>query len=245
MIKLQQRNRIKSVLILIIMGLLLTSFFGCNNPDPPKLVLSEASWHFGEVPPDEQPSHAFRIKNEGDQKLIIESAYSSCACVILELPEKEIEPGEEAELIATFDPYGYEGDVTKNITLKTNDPENPEKIIETSITVLRVPNPDIELSQQTFNLGDLSSSGKQEIVFTITNSGDADLIIQEVITEDIFGHNINTPLIILPEEEYAAEFSIDISQLKEGEFRKAVRIMTNDPQNAAVFLRITGNIKDS
>lgn len=233
------------VIHIIVLLLTIFSLCGCGNPDPPKLVLSEESWHFGEVPPDEQPSHIFKIKNEGEQKLIIESVYSSCSCVIFELAKKEIKPGEEAGLIATFDPYGYEGDVTKNITVKSNDPENQEKIIEASITVLRVPNPDIELSQQTFDLGDLFSKEIQEIVFTISNNGDADLIIQEVITEAIFSHNINIPLIISPEKQFEAEFTIDISKLKEGEFRKAARIMTNDPQNTAVFLRITGNIKDS
>jgi len=233
-----------SFIFVIVVLLVIFSLYGCSNPDPPKLVLSEESWHFGEVRPDEQPSHVFKIKNEGEQKLVIESVYSSCSCVILELVKKEIEPGEETELVATFDPYGYEGDVTKNITVKSNDPEKPEKIIETSITVLRVPNPDIELSQQTFDLGVLSSKETPVIEFTISNNGDADLIIQEVITEDIFTHNINTPFTISPEKEFETKFTIDISRLKEGEFRKAIRIMTNDPQNAAVFLRLTGNIKD-
>lgn len=232
-----------SFICIIIFLLIVSILYGCSNPKPPKLNLSEDSWYFGEVLPDEQPSHVFKIKNEGEKKLVIETVYSSCACVILELSEKEIEPGQEAELIATFDPYGYEGDVSKNIIIKSNDPENPERKIETSITVLRVPNPDIELSQQTFNLGDLSSKDKQIIGFTISNQGDADLVIKEVITEDIFGHNMDIPLTISPGKDYSAELSIDTSQLKEGEFRKAIRIMTNDPQNQAVFIRITGNIK--
>ncbi len=44
-------------------------------------------------------------------------------------------------------------------------------------------------------------------------------------------------------EEFQAEVQIDESQLKEGEFRKAMRMMTNDPQNMRVFIRIMGNIE--
>lgn len=76
-------------LFLFIFTLLLS---GCNKTEPPKLVLSEDNWHYGKVTPGQNPSHNFTIKNEGGEKLVIESVYSSCPCVILELPEKEILP---------------------------------------------------------------------------------------------------------------------------------------------------------
>jgi len=79
-----------------------------------------------------------------------------------------------------LDPTGYEGEVSKIVTIKSNDPENPEKKIETTITVLRVPNPDIELSEQTFDLGTISRGDTPVIKFGISNTGDADLVIEEI-----------------------------------------------------------------
>ncbi|MFW6148456.1 MAG: DUF1573 domain-containing protein [Atribacterota bacterium] len=234
------KKRVLFFLILFIFTLLL---LGCNKTEPPKLALSEDNWYYGEVTPDQMPSHDFTIKNEGGEKLVIESVYSSCPCVILELPEKEILPGEETSLMTIFDPTGYEGEVSKAVTIKSNDPENPEKIIEATITVQRIPNPDIEISEQNFNLGNLSRKEKPSIDFTIFNTGDADLIIKEIVSEELFSHNIKIPLTIAPEEQFQVELYIDSSQLKEGEFRKAVRIMTNDPQNPRLFLRIQGNIE--
>ena len=235
------KKRISAFLFLIfIFTFCLT---GCNKTEPPKLALSEDNWYYGEVTPDQMPSHNFTIKNKGGEKLVIESVYSSCPCVILELPEKEILPGEEVLLMTTFDPTGYEGEVSKMITIKSNDQENPEKIIKTTITVQRVPNPDIKLSEQNFDLRNLSQEVKPSIDFTIFNKGDADLIIKEVVSEELFSHNIKIPLTIAPGEQFQVELSIDSSQLNEGEFRKAVRIMTNDPQNSALFLRIQGNVE--
>jgi len=232
------RNKIFSIFTII---LILPFFFaGCSKPKEPKLSLSEDSWYYGEVKPDQVVSHQFTLKNEGEGKLTIDSFYSSCACVILEMDKKEIAPGGEGTLKAIFDPYGYEGFVTKEVTINSNDPEHPKKIINLSITVLRVPHPDIKLSQQTFDLGTVTTSEQSVLKFTISNEGDADLIIEDIVTEEIFSHNLALPLILLPGEQYLSEVYIDTSQIKEEVFRKAIRIMTNDPQNSMVFLRITG-----
>jgi len=236
-----KRNQI-IIMVMAIMFLIIC-LAGCSKPEPPSLNLSEDSWHYGEVTPDERPTHDFTIKNEGGEKLIIESVYSSCPCIILDLPEKEIPPGEEALLETTFDPTGYEGEVTKLLTIKSNDPKNSEKTIKATITVLRVPNPDIEISQQTFDLGTFNPEERPTIQFTISNSGDADLVIEEIVSEKLFSHNLEIPLTISPNEHFQAEVYIDSNQLKAGEFRKAVRIMTNDPQNMRVFIRIMGNIE--
>jgi hypothetical protein len=240
--KISNTNKRGSYFIFLI--LIFTVFLAsCNKTEPPKLTLSEESWHYGEVTPDERPAHDFTIKNEGGEKLIIDSVYSSCPCILAELSEKEIQPGEEVSLKTIFDPTGYEGNVSKNITIKSNDPQNPEKIIKAEITVLRVPNPDIELSEQTFDLGDIAKEEMPSLDFTIFNTGDADLIIEEIVTEGLFSHNLEIPLTIPPGQQFQGQIVIDTKQLKEGNFRKAVRIMTNDPQNPGVFLRIQGNME--
>jgi hypothetical protein len=235
------KKRLSAFLFLI---LIFTIFItGCDKTEPPKLKLSEERWHYGEVTPDGRPAHDFTIKNEGGEKLVIESVYSSCPCVLIELSGKEIQPGEKVFLKTIFDPTGYEGEVSKNITIKSNDPQNPEKIIKAEITVLRVPNPDIELSEQTFNLGDIKKGERPSVNFTISNTGDSDLIIEEIVSEKLFSHNLEIPLTITPDKQFEGQIVINTEQLKEGEFRKAVRIMTNDPQNPGVFLRIQGNIE--
>jgi len=237
----QRKVRIYTIIIAILSILFLLN--GCSKPEPPKLILSEDRWYYGEVTPDQRPAHDFILKNEGEEKLVIESAYPSCPCVILNLIEKDIPPGEEVLLKTTFDPTGYEGEVSKIVTIKSNDPENLEKRIEATITVLHVPNPDIELSEQTFDLGTINQEDTPLIKFDISNTGDADLVIEEIISEELFSHNMELPLTIPAGEEFQAEVQIDESQLKEGEFRKALRIMTNDPQNTRVFIRIMGSIE--
>ena len=82
------------------------------------------------------------------------------------------------------------------------------------------------------------------IQFTISNTGDAELVIEEVVSEELFSHNLETPLVIPAGEQFQAEVHFDGNQLREGEFRKAIRIMTNDPQNMRVFIRIMGTLAE-
>ncbi len=234
----QRKAKIITVLAVFFLILFLA---GCSKPKEPRLLLSEESWHYGEVLPDQIVSHLFTLKNDGEAKLIIESVYSSCSCVTVELTDKEIAAGKETQLKATFDPSGYEGKVTKQIIIKSNDPENPEKRIDLSINVQRVPNPDLELSQQNFDLGTLTRDSHPVLQFDIANTGDANLVIEEVIAEELFNHNLPLPLTMPPGDHFQAEVYLDSSQLKEGEFRKAIHIVTNDPQNIRIFLRIMGN----
>lgn len=67
---------------------------------------------------------------------------------------------------------------------------------------LRVPNPDIELSQQTFDLGLISQEETPIIKFDISNIGDAELTIEEIISEEIFTHNLPIPLTIAPSKKF-------------------------------------------
>jgi len=235
-------NKKKCFLIILAIYILIALIIsGCSKPSPPQITLSEESCYYGEVTPDERPTHDFIIKNEGGEKLIIESVYSSCPCAILDLVENEILPGKETLLKTTFDPTGYEGEVNKLITLKSNDPKNPEIVIETSINVLQVPSPDLQLSEQTFDLGTFNENNLPVIDFTISNSGGADLIIQEIIAENIFNHNLKIPLTISPAKQFEAQLTINSDLLTAGDFRKSIRINSNDPKKSMVFLRLMGS----
>lgn len=231
-------------LFLFLFVILVTVFClsGCTKSKPAQLSLSEESWYYGEVKPDEIVAHDFILKNSGGKNLTIESVYSSCSCIRLEIGKDVIAPGEEVILKTFFDPHGYEGKIAKSLTIKSDDPENPEKKVSLTITVLTVPQPIVELSQQSFELGTIHSTENLVLKFTLSNKGELDLIIDEVVTEEIFSHNLSLPLILAPGEQYPSEIYMDISHLKVGEFRKAVRIVTNDPKNPMTFLRISGTI---
>ena len=99
----------------------------------PSIYFPEESWDFGEITPDEVPTHIFKFKNMGDEVLIIKGTRVSCeSCLAPVISTKELKPGEEGKLEITVNSLDMIGRFTKRIYLVSNDPVNPQTIITVS-----------------------------------------------------------------------------------------------------------------
>jgi tetratricopeptide (TPR) repeat protein len=115
----------------------------------PSIYFPEDSWDFGEITPDELPTHIFKFKNIGDEVLIIKGtkvSYESCIDPLISTKElnpgeegidplistKELNPGEEGELKITVNSLDMIGRFTKRIYVESNDPVNPRAAVTVS-----------------------------------------------------------------------------------------------------------------
>jgi len=99
----------------------------------PSIDFPEDYWDFGEITPDELPTHIFKFKNIGDEVLIIKGTRVSCeACVEPLISSKELDPGEEGELKITVNSLDMIGRFTKRIYVESNDPVNPRAVVTVS-----------------------------------------------------------------------------------------------------------------
>ncbi|MGA9770166.1 MAG: DUF1573 domain-containing protein [Blastocatellia bacterium] len=95
-----------------------------ENPQPagPKLVIASLEHSFGKIKPGTPLTHTFTIKNEGDTDLEIQNVAPSCGCTTSEF-DKVIHPGKEGKVtLEVKKTDGYKGEVSKNATVTTNDP---------------------------------------------------------------------------------------------------------------------------
>ena len=138
-----KRNRIFSLIICIAFSLLFI-FTAQSLPlrgitrtialaasgSGPSIYFPEDSWDFGEITPDELPTHIFKFKNIGDEVLIIKGTKVSCeSCIDPIISIKELNPGEEGKLKITVNSMDMIGRFTKRIYVETNDPINPQVVI--------------------------------------------------------------------------------------------------------------------
>ncbi len=72
----------------------------------------------------DKAEHIFKFKNTGEGTLVIEEVRTSCGCTAALVSNKNIEPGGEGEIKASFNTKRYQGKQSKNIFVTTNDPEN-------------------------------------------------------------------------------------------------------------------------
>ena len=98
----------------------------------PVISFQEESYNFGEITPEEIPTHIFKFKNTGDEALIIKGIKVTCeSCVdALLISTKIIEPGETGEIKVTINSLDIKGRFSKRIYVNSNDPNNPQIAIK-------------------------------------------------------------------------------------------------------------------
>lgn len=87
-----------------------------------RIEVENQTLRFGTVAQGEKVEQVFRFTNTGDALLKIEKVRSSCGCTAALLANRELQPEETGELLATFDSTRFQGPVVKTIYLYTNDP---------------------------------------------------------------------------------------------------------------------------
>ena len=237
----------KIVLIFVILiAFLGIGFFFRNINSHPIIEFSEELVDLGKIMPDEKQIHIFDVRNNGRKNLVIESVSSPCACTATVLSEKEIPPGENVQLEVTFNPKGYEGEITESIYIYSNDPKNERAIIAFRADVEHVPSPEIQLSTQQWDLGKVSKGDTVSLNLIISNQGDLDLNLVSIdIPEQIYydQSRFTFPKKLTPGEELEVNFTFDSSKQETGMVRKYIIFVSNDPVNRITYLIVTGIIK--
>ncbi|UCH36437.1 MAG: DUF1573 domain-containing protein [Armatimonadota bacterium] len=70
--------------------------------------------------------HDFVFRNTGTAPLIIGDVKTSCGCTAALVTDKEVPPGGEGRVKATFRTTNYKGTQRKSIYVETNDPEQSQ-----------------------------------------------------------------------------------------------------------------------
>ena len=94
----------------------------------PKIQMHEESYDFGDIIQGESVTYEFRIKNIGNDKLLINAAKGSCGCTVPVWPKEPILEGEESTIKVTFNSAGKKGRQNKTVTLVTNAIPNTKVI---------------------------------------------------------------------------------------------------------------------
>ena len=103
----------------------------------PFLEVLKTQYDFGKVNEGKVVDHVFTIKNSGDSLLTIKEVKTSCGCTAAMVNKKELAPGEEGELKVELNTANRSGKMTRNITIISNDPKEPQKYLTIYADVLK------------------------------------------------------------------------------------------------------------
>ncbi len=133
-----KKNIITTILFLSVIGLAAIGYLKAvpgvseKMENRPKIEISPSFFDFGTIEFGRVAEYTFKIKNSGKEILEIKRVATSCACTTAKISKEKIEPGEEADLLVSYDtvamgdgPHG-KGKQERIIYVKSNDPINPQ-----------------------------------------------------------------------------------------------------------------------
>ena len=91
----------------------------------PRIRVEPAGFDFGRALPQKTLQKEFRIRNFGDQDLVIENISTTCGCTAALMESKVVKPGESSQLRVSLQTRDYRGRVVRSVLVRTNDPEAP------------------------------------------------------------------------------------------------------------------------
>jgi len=95
----------------------------------PKIVMDKTTYDFGKVKAGTIIKFNYVVTNQGKHELIIHKVKASCGCTATKPAATHIKKNKSTEIAVEFNTSGRRGRQHKTITVITNDPTNPQIIL--------------------------------------------------------------------------------------------------------------------
>ena len=234
---------IKKILFLIIT----ISVAGFAQLMGPKLLVLPTEHEFGKITQGDKVTHVFVLTNNGGDLLVIENVQASCGCTAATPEKNELAPGESTNLEVVFNSAGRNGAQKKNITIKSNDPENPLVKLVITATVIKSDNseanvPVLYFSETKHDFGKVKEGNIVEYTFSFLNTGKEILKINDVRTSC----GCTAALVSSEKLEPGAEGTLKVeldTKNRSGKMSRTITIQSNDPRDPTKILTVYADVE--
>lgn len=163
------------------------------DENAPRIVFEELKYDFGKIRDREPVVHNFTFTSAGGRLLTIDSVKPSCGCTTTELAIKDYLPGESGVIEVSFDPRNRHGLQHKTVKVSSNDPRDPEIVLEFQADI----DPVINFDARYSNLGQLIKGKADPRYIKVTSS----LLKFEIKSLEVSGDGMQASLKSIEEVE--------------------------------------------
>lgn len=202
----------------------------------------ETTIDFGDAESGKVVDVVYEFENTGDSILIIKNISTSCGCTAAKIEKKEYQPGEKGQLPVKFNTRGYNGRVTKTITVSTNDEENAYSRLKVTGNIILKDFATLQLSNDHLKFEEVKFGEEYKEVITITNAGTIDLRIVEV------AHNPDLipefeKKVLKPKENM--KLLVRFKPMQSGPFTSFLKIRSNDIKHRLMIVRVSAKVEET
>ncbi|MBC5992370.1 DUF1573 domain-containing protein [Pontibacter cellulosilyticus] len=219
-----------------------------------ELKFEKETHDFGTIAEGTQAAYEFKVKNVGNQPVIISAVQPSCGCTTPDWTKDPILPGKTGVIRAMYNSTGRPGPFHKSISVTSNAAtpnqvlyikgEVGPKDLKTSYTPeQKAMSPRLAVGSTSYNFGKLEKGQKAVAKFTVKNTGKQPLVIQGVKTAcNCVSFQVSQPSL-KPGQTATLELTYVPMMLKEQ--NEVVTIISNDIVMPDLKLTLKANVVES
>ena len=218
--------------------LLCVVIFNTNTAQSqPKIKIINPNIDFGVVSyARKSTSTKINIMNEGTDTLVMTNVKSECGCLVAEITNNKVAPGETTHLVATLNLTNLSGKVTKTITVTSNDTTTGRLIVTLNATIDRP----FEHTPKYITFDKVIVGEPITTTITLKNISDNDAIIKNVsFTRDGFFCDLKENDVLKKKE--SIEINVTATANQKGSIRAELLIELFHPVEKSITLLIYGN----
>ena len=202
----------------------------------PSLSIEQTEYHFGEIFQGESVSHVFTFSNDGDAPLVIDRVKSSCGCTAALLSSKNIPPGGQGTIRATFDSSRFRDSVHKVIMLYSNAPGKGR----VQFSIKGVVKPVVESTPRQVEFGEVNVGSSKQLSVELVNAWDEDLEILNVRTSNTAVKVETDAEVLVP--GVPARFTLTAAPLEDSPHLRGYLLVRTDHKLGEIRVPIHGFI---
>ena len=207
----------------------------------PRISCDIPEFNFGRAGEGEAVEKKFLIRNAGDEDLLIQRIVPSCtSCTVINVSTNRLAPGEGLTIPVRLTLGGFQGMITKTVTIETNDPATPRFLLAIKGEVVS----DIILRPAVLAFGQLNEGVPDEREVSIkAGEGHALNITGVECAQDIFKPEL---VVDEPGSSYRVKVRFDGTRFAEdrmlvrGRMADMLVIRTDSPGRPVVKVGIQG-----
>lgn len=213
-------------------GVLIASAIASSQP---RLFIDKTTLNLGTVYQGGVVNTTIPIKNIGNTPLKIIDISTSCGCTTVKQPQKELPPAGSTKLEVAFNSTGFDGVLTKEVFIRSNDATSPSAVVTLNITVKT----DLQPTDRTYNLwlgnAIIGTPVRKKISYRNISDQSIGIVAGSSASSDVSVVALATTL--MPNEEGSSE--IVVTATKEGYTQSEFQISLSSKNQQALIMRVT------
>ena len=202
---------------------------------PPDILLSDTAYNFGEIRVGTSSLWRLVVSNVGSSDLHVSDISTDDGQFTASPTSFSIAPGDSQEVMVSFFPQVPHGPKRATLTVRSNDPDEPEVKVDLTGVALA---PDISLSDTSYDFGDVGVDSSSVWTLIVSNFGNIDLKVSEVSTDDP-QFTVDPTSFTLPPGETRA-IKVTFRPKSVGNKEAKLKLTSDDPDEGILYVSLRG-----